>query len=267
MTQRCYPFSHGDVCGAVIEVLAPAQWDLNNMLPERLQLPTDSVVTYSYACAVLTVHGRHLMVDAGFHAQEVVDALDRLRIRPQEIELVLVTHGDSDHVGGLLTTQGALTFPHAEVVLDTALWQHWHDQAALEAMPEQNRHFYQDLARQLTDHVRTLDREAEIEPDIRFIPCPGHRHGHAIYEFHTQASPILHFGDTLFHPLYAQNPHWPDTMALDPEQEVISRGRMLERAAAAGALVLTGHIPFPGMGTIDRQAGAYCWQPTTKEQP
>ncbi len=266
MGQRYYPFVHGGVRGAVIEVLNPAQWDLNQMLPEHLQLSENSIVTYTYACAVLTLHKRHIMVDAGFHAQQVVDALNELRIQPEGIELVLVTHGDADHVGGLLTPQGTLTFPNAEVVLDRALWRHWHDPVALKAMPEQNRLFYQDVARLLNDRIRTFSEETTIDEGIGFIPCPGHRHGHAVYEFQTQASPILHFGDTLFHPLYAQNPRWPDTMALDPEQEVISRRRMLERAAESKALVLTGHIPFPGMGTIRHQADAYCWHPTTKEQ-
>ncbi|MBU1049581.1 MBL fold metallo-hydrolase [Candidatus Bipolaricaulota bacterium] len=264
MNERTHPFTHGGVSGAVIQVLESAQWDLNRMLPESLQLsPAHSTVTYTYACAVIVAGGHQTMVDAGFRADEVVGALQTLSIAPKDIERVLITHGDSDHVAGLLTESEALTFPNARYVLSASLWQHWHDAANLDAVPANYKAFCRRLSSALAGRVSTFAEEAEIVQGMRFIPCPGHRHGHAVYEFRTAASPILHFGDTLFHPLFAENPHWPDTMALDPAQEVASRRRLLERAATTHALVLTGHIPFPGLGTIQRHGAAFRWQPTT----
>jgi len=52
-------------------------------------------------------------------------------------------------------------------------------------------------------------------------------------------------------------------MAVDAELEVANRNILLARVNASDALVLTGHMPFPGMGFISEQGNGYRWMPAS----
>jgi len=261
MEDRIYRFEHGGIHGASIQVMEPAQWDLNRMLPDHLQLPEDSIVTYTHACCLLTIHGKQIMVDAGYHANRIVHSLSDLSANPEDIELILITHGDGDHIAGLIAENGELTYPQAHYVLHQELWDYWHSARIRSEQSDEAVAFFESLSALIESRASMMSVECEIEPGITFIPCLGHRHGHSVYEFQTSATPILHSGDSFFHPLFLAHPDWPDTMALDAKSEVASRKRLLKRAACSGALILTGHMPFPGMGTVHQQEDGYRWTP------
>ena len=47
-------------------------------------------------------------------------------IGPESIDTILLTHGDPDHIMGLLTPTGDPVYPHASYVLHRDLWDAWH---------------------------------------------------------------------------------------------------------------------------------------------
>jgi len=61
--------------------------------------------------------------------------------------------------------------------------------------------------------------------------------------------------------MYAEHPDWPNVADSLPDQAIASRIEVVERAAASGALVLSSHVEFPGIGRIERQGEAYKWMP------
>ena len=269
MSKRVFPFTQGGVSGAAIQVAEADTWDLNKVLPVEHRREGDATVSFTYACACIAHGDHHVMVDGGWESEEIVDSLANLGVNPSEIDLVLITHGDGDHVLGLLTEDRTLTYPNANYVMHQDLWDFWHDNRALAELPEDRRTLLAALATSMEPRLTLFHDEHEVCEGIRAIPCPGHRQGHCTYEFATEEAPIHHFGDTLFHPLLAQHPDWPDRMAYDPPAEAASRRRTLERAASTGALVMTAHIAFPGIGRIERAAphsddangATYRWTP------
>jgi len=261
MSKRVHRFTQGGVQGAAIQVAETDTWDLNQMLTPENQLSGDAVVPFTYACAYLEHGGRRVMVDGGWEAPEIVDALAELGVKPGDIELVLITHGDGDHILGLLTEARDLTYPNAKYVMHQELWDHWHDAEGLTKYPEERCELIAALAQAMEQRLTLFHDECEVSPRIRAIPCLGHREGHCTYEFVTEDAPIHHFGDTLFHPLLAEHPEWLDMKSLDPPKEAVSRRRTLERAATSGALVLACHILFPGVGRVESEGAGYRWIP------
>ncbi len=54
-------------------------------------------------CALLTLDGVHLLLDAGISFRRICMELDRSGVRPEDLAAVLITHEHSDHIAGLGT--------------------------------------------------------------------------------------------------------------------------------------------------------------------
>src|SRR6202048_4930692 len=51
--------------------------------------------------------------------------LRRAGITPESIDLVVISHGHLDHIGGLVTKSGALAFPKAQFAFVDTEWNYW----------------------------------------------------------------------------------------------------------------------------------------------
>src|ERR1700688_4730744 len=51
--------------------------------------------------------------------------LRRAGITPESIDLVVISHGHLDHIGGLVTKSGPLAFPKAQFVFVDTEWNYW----------------------------------------------------------------------------------------------------------------------------------------------
>jgi glyoxylase-like metal-dependent hydrolase (beta-lactamase superfamily II) len=51
--------------------------------------------------------------------------LGRAGIAPESIDLVVISHGHLDHIGGLVSKSGALAFPKAQFVFVDTEWNYW----------------------------------------------------------------------------------------------------------------------------------------------
>ena len=52
-------------------------------------------------------------------------ALEELEIDPGEIDFVVITHSDLDHIGAILDENGEVSFPNAKHVMLDDAWQYW----------------------------------------------------------------------------------------------------------------------------------------------
>jgi len=247
--EKLHLFDHGGTTGAVIRILPDSNRSLNELLPEELQQTPDKELPFAYTCCYLNHRDRHIMIDAGIDGDEVTASLAELGIAAEDIELVCITHVDRDHVAGLLLQigDGELAYPNARYAIDADLWAELHKPETYEELPKHLRRLFQRLKELIEDRVILCDGESEASDGITFVPCPGHRPGHAAYEFATQDTPILHIGDAILNPIWIEHLDWPVTMDTDPEGAMESRKKILERAKETGALVIGTHMPWPGL--------------------
>ena len=261
MLEIVHRFTHEDIEGAVIRILEDELLTTNEFLAEEHHLAEGAEYRFAYTCCYLRHRGRHLLIDAGFDCDTAPGALESIDVTPEEIEVVLLTHADRDHVAGLLMPDGTFTYPNAQHVIGHELWENLRKPETLASLDGERQAFFRRFVRAFDDAMQLCKDESEVIDGIRFIPSPGHRVGHAVYEFATDGPPLLHTGDSFFHPLFAEHPDWPNVTDSLPEQAVASRIRLVGRAAASEALVLSSHIPFPGIGRIEPADGAYRWVP------
>ena len=194
--------------------------------------------------------GKLALIDTGFGRAEcaLLKQLAKLKIKPEDISAVFITHIHPDHVGGLTTPDGKAVFPNAKLYIARKEYEAWSNDSARTR-----------LAGRLTPYRKNLvllDYDKEVGPyGLTPLYYPGHTPGHTVFRMQisqpgNDARTIYFVGD-IVHAAELQIPN-PDFCArfdAAPETAVKSRCELLDKTVYwYGA-----HLPFPGIIRITRQ--------------
>jgi glyoxylase-like metal-dependent hydrolase (beta-lactamase superfamily II) len=184
------------------------------------------------------------------------------------IDVVIFSHADVDHIGGAVDERGNPTFPNARHVLLKTEWAFWSaDPERLrpsEAYDEEFRWLVNTIPPtrlvQLRDKLELVESEDEIVPGIRLIAAPGHTPGYSIISVSSGGRQLIFVGDLVYDPKDIESSDYVSVFDFDPEQVVVTRNQVFERAARDGALLMAYHLPFPGLGYVSKQEHGWGWQ-------
>ena len=148
--------------------------------------------------------------------------LQCLGIAREDIDMVVLTHGDFDHAGGIVMRDGQgrleLTFPNALHLIQEKEWQDI-KRPNLRAQSTYLPENFQLL--ETAGRFELVDGEQTIQPGITLRHTGGHTRGHQVVEITSGGKTAIHLGDLC--PTHAHlNPLW--VMAYDNfPLEVIDR--------------------------------------------
>jgi glyoxylase-like metal-dependent hydrolase (beta-lactamase superfamily II) len=120
---------------------------------------------------------------------------------PEEVDVVLVTHLHSDHIGGFTTQDGTRVFPNAEIEVAKAESDFWLSPKIAAKAPKDAQQFFQSAQAIAAPYIKsgqwhTFSGSEPIVDGMQVVPLPGHNPGHTGYEFSSQGKSILFWGDT-----------------------------------------------------------------------
>ena len=217
---------------------------------------------------------RLILVDAGAGQWWGGEAFGRLETSlrsagytPEQVDLELITHLHSDHIGGLTTRDGKRVFPNAEVYVAKAESDFWLSPESAAKAPKEAQEFFQAAQAICAPYIKagkwhTFSSSDEIGEGIKTVSLSGHTPGHTGYEFSSKGQRILFWGDTI-HAQSVQLKHPEVSVAfdIDPAAAVATRKKMLP-ALLDGKLLIAGpHMAFPGAGRLRKDGNAYSWAP------
>ncbi len=196
--------------------------------------------------------------------------LRRAGIAPKSIDLVVTSHAHLDHIGGLVTKSGTLTFPKAQFVFVDTEWNYWtgsryESEVDNSPMPDPFKKGTITAAREnlplVADKSRFVKQDGEITNGVRYVPAPGHSPSHASILFTSGKEQFMHMGDIAHNPVTSlQHPDWTPVFDYEPAQAIKSRKAILDRVATDRTMVMGYHFPFPGIGHVVRRDPAYHWE-------
>jgi glyoxylase-like metal-dependent hydrolase (beta-lactamase superfamily II) len=253
------------------EVLSPDDWRLMTGQaepPAMLSIPVHSWL--------VELDGLTVLIDTGAGNGKTRDYskvftnlnnpfLERLAeagVTPDDVDLVLMTHLHTDHVGWNTRLDGdrwVPTFPKARYVFAKAEQEFFETTA-----PANRRVIYEDSVLPVIEAglAETIPAEgAVINGLFTFIPTPGHTAGHMAISLTSEGKQALFTGDVMHSPIQVGRPALSCVFCIDKAQAETTRRSVLNEAADTGATLFTAHFPGNSMGHIRRSDSGFSWQP------
>ena len=186
--------------------------------------------------------------------------------RPEQVNLVLLTHIHGDHSGGLMI-EGWPAYPNASIRVGAADLDHYSDPARSNAAADLEGINFSAAAALLAAYrsggaLVPLAGETEVAPGVLARPTPGHSQGHIVYEVESRGERLTLLGD-LVHVPQLQFAHPDYSMAFDFDED---KGRAVRQAvfrdvAVQRQWIAGAHLPFPGVGHLIIKDEGYAYVP------
>jgi glyoxylase-like metal-dependent hydrolase (beta-lactamase superfamily II) len=235
----------------------PGEW-VGPGFPEWMWTPMNGLL--------LRRPGQTILVDAGSGVLSYLWAYDGIEsdapralaavgASAAEVDLVVLTHLDDDHVGGVLEgsrpDSARLAFPNARVAAPAAAVAAVDAGEGLPVGVEERRTLLGLLRRH---GVLDACEPGEIAEGVRLRPAPGHRAGHSCVEVAGERS-LLHIADTLHHPSHVEHPEWDGPADDDRAVALETRRAILAELAGSDTRAVASHLA--GVFTVTSSNGRF----------
>ncbi|MDJ0858216.1 MAG: MBL fold metallo-hydrolase [Dinoroseobacter sp.] len=165
---------------------------------------------------------------------------------------IVLTHMHADHIGGFLGND----WEGAPVHVARAEWDFWTAPGLLEATPEDRKpmiEMIQMVALGLADRVVTHEGAVDLGDGLSLVPLPGHTPGHSGVRVASGGESLLIIGDAVIsEALQFAYPDVGYALESDLGMAAETRGRLFAEVAASGERIAATHVPFPGVGTVEK---------------
>jgi glyoxylase-like metal-dependent hydrolase (beta-lactamase superfamily II) len=221
-----------------------------------------------YTPLFIETESHKVLVDTGIGSTfppaegRLIQQLERLEVRPDEIDIVLITHAHGDHCGCNTDSEGQAAFPQARYIMWKKEWDFWTSEGVLaEPQHEWMAPVVDKNLWPLHDRFELIEEDTEVVPGVEAIDASGHTPGHMIVRISSGGEQLWYMSDAFLHPLHIRYPDWYAEVDVQPEQAVITRKSLLDQVGGGQPLIHCFHFPFPGLGHIHENEQGYCWRP------
>lgn len=225
-------------------------------------------------CFLLRSQGKTILIDTGLgqdsgHLEtpetgNLIHDMQTKGISPTQVDIVAITHLHIDHVGWNFLPNNSHnpantrtpTFPNARYYVHQADWRVF-TRGALRKSPYISD---QVLPLQEQNLLELFQGEQPLTDEVSTLPTPGHTPGHTSYLISSHGEKAVITGDAIHIQAQAHETHWSPRADSKPDTSAQTRHNLLHRIEQEHAMLISGHFPTPGFGTLQRINGNRFWQ-------
>ena len=210
------------------------------------ELKIEKGVEWSMSSFLLECDGRKALFDAGFYDLEtndnvILERLKELKISPDEIDYIFITHGHWDHVDGLVDQNNNINFKNAKIYISKEEYNN-----NFKGGPPSKIGVFEKVKKICDKQIIQFDFDKDILPlDIKPLRAFGHTLGHTCY----RKDNLLIIGD-LIHGEKIQY-KYPEICAVfdtDEKMSIESRKKILKYAEENKLFMAGHHLQFTNFG-------------------
>lgn len=179
--------------------------------------------------------------------------------KPEDVDIVVITHGHPDHVGGMLE-DGAPAFPNAKIVFGAVEFDYWTKGENIPDARLQTHQTFMKIAAPFGEKATFLKGGDDVVTGIRAVEAFGHSPGHMAYHVESEGQQLMIWADVCNHYVVSlQRPEWHVAVDHDKEQAGQTRKKIFGMVHTDRIPVIGFHMPFPSIGFLDRRGDSYQW--------
>ena len=201
-------------------------------------LPGEQNVLIDTGMGPVDVGGKGTLVGGN-----LLTALARMGVRPDDIDVLVLTHLHGDHSGTIgQLDSGEPVFGNARTFIGAGDWEYFVE--GDEATQPLAAHTGEAL-RQLeaSGRVTLLDGDTDIAPGVKRLAAPGHTPGHSFYVVHDHGERVIVVGDAFYCPQQLTEVEWGALSDVDPPLARQTRERLQQDLEAHGGGAVGCHFP------------------------
>lgn len=187
----------------------------------------------------------------------ILDTLAEIDVAPEDVTHVVFTHGHPDHLWGVYDAFDDFAFPEAQYLIGRAERDYWLDPKTLDRLDAMRQPFAVGAKRildSLGERLGVFGDGDEVLPGIEAVGTPGHTPGHMSFA----VGDVMIVGDAVAnHHVAFEQPAWPSGTDQDAGEGATTRAGLLDRMAGDGMAMVGFHLPFPGIGRVERDGTGY----------
>jgi len=236
-------------------------------IAQGARLPTDKLEN-NFVPVVINTGSALVLIDTGLGSMGRPNGSGLLRKHlreagygPEDVDIVMITHVHPDHIYGLWE-DGERAFPNARVMIGRCEFDAWKSGDSIPPQREKNREMFLDLVAPLESELGFLEDGDEITPGVTAAAAFGHSAGHMMVRVQSEGKQLLIWADVANHYVFSVG-HPSSKVGFDDDKEaaIVTRNRVLAEAAESGVLTIGYHMPFPGIGFVERAQSGFRWVP------
>jgi glyoxylase-like metal-dependent hydrolase (beta-lactamase superfamily II) len=227
-------------------------------------------VRFNLGSYLIRSAGRTVLVDTGLGPKpadapeapwgQLMHDFQAQGVRPEDVDMVVMTHLHRDHVGWNLVARGEKyvpTFPNARYWMSAKDWEVCHQPDVQPQRFPNAPACVWPLAE--LGLVELMTGEHSITRELTALPTPGHTPGHVSLLITSRGERALVLGDAAHNPVQVHETAWVSRADMDPELTRQTRRALMERLEREEIIVAAGHFQAPGFGRIVRLEGRRYW--------
>lgn len=238
-------------------------------------LPRDEIASVFHPLAIRT-GGKLIVLDTGNGPRSLAAGTGRMAenfaaagFDPKQVDMVVISHFHGDHIGGLVTADGAPAFPNAEVKVPIVEWDYWLDDVNMNKAAEGSnlRNAHANVRRVFGaipgKNLTKFQDGNEVAPGITAMATPGHTPGHTSFVLASGGAKLLVQADVTsgIALVFVRNPDWFGGGDMDGPMAVATRRKLYDMLAAEKMPMTGYHLPFPAVGRMEKSGSGYSFVP------